>query len=256
MKQQTPAVFALIAINVLFFVGTYMVPNQLDNMLDLFALHFPENELFRVWQFVSHIFMHGSFGHILFNMFGLFVFGGALERLWGARRFLIFYFVAGIGAGLIYTAVNLYEFASIQEQLAASGASSSQVTELLTTGAVDRDVLSGTSQEQLADFFRLFHGTVVGASGAIYGVLVAFALLFPNAKLALIFLPVPVAAKYFVPALLLLDLFSGVTGISFFGGGIAHFAHIGGAIIGFALMMYWRKSLARPQPPVNEWQDR
>jgi hypothetical protein len=160
---------------------------------------------------------------------------------------LIFFFLAGIGAGVIYILVNYFRFNSLYDQLIAGGVSADQISSFLRT---DRDVLQTAlnnmssiaplSDEKLFDFWALFNIPVVGASGAIYGVLVAFGILFPNAKLFLIFLPVPIAAKYFIPALIALDLFSGVTGFSIFGGGVAHFGHVGGAIIGFLLMWYWR----------------
>lgn len=247
MKHPTPTVIALIAVNAVFFVATYMVPNMEQRMLELFALHSPQDEGFRLWQFVSHVFMHGNLGHLFLNMFGLFVFGGPLERLWGAQRFLVFYFLAGIGAGLIHTGINMYEFSATYSELSAHGVSSRSVQRFLDTEQPTRILTTALSVEEHREFFGLFNGRLVGASGAIYGILVAFALLFPNVKLFLLFLPVPIAAKIFVPILLLIDLFSGVTGISLFGGGIAHFAHIGGALIGFLLMLYWRKKL--PERP-------
>lgn len=243
MKHSTPAVIALLVANAALFALTYLVPGQMERMSDLFALHFPQNESFRVWQLVSHIFMHGSLGHIFFNMFALFTFGGPLERAWGARRFLVFYFAAGIGAGIIYTGINVVEFGWTYNSLISNGASADEIGRFLYTARIEPGYLAGISEEETGELLRNFHGSMVGASGAIYGVLVAFALLYPNAKLALLFLPVPIAAKIFVPILLLMDLFSGITGFSLFGGGIAHFAHIGGAIIGFLLMLYWRNTL-------------
>lgn len=225
------------------FAVTYMVPDMQTKMLALFALHFPTNPNMHWWQFVSHMFMHGNFAHILLNMFGVFTFGIHLERMWGAKRFLIFYFMAGLGAGLIYTAINFYEFSAFVDFLGSQKVAPQAIQAFLEGGTPQGQFLRYLNPEEQNSFLSLYWANMVGASGALYGVLVAFAILFPNAKLALIFLPVPIAAKYFVPALLLFDLFSGVTGFSLFGGGIAHFAHIGGAIIGFALMMYWRKTL-------------
>lgn len=245
MKHPTPTVIALIVVNALFFVATHLLPGMRDGMLERFALHFPQSEHYRAYQFVSHIFMHGSFAHVLLNMFGLFMFGGPLERMWGARRFLVFYFLCGLGAGLIHTGINVYEFGNTYEELRSSGVSAQAIQQFLESERLLRMVGASLPDEAQRDFYYLFNGRMVGASGAIYGVLVAFAILFPNVKLLLLFFPVPVAAKYFVPVLLLVDLFSGVTGISLFGGGIAHFAHIGGALIGFLLMLYWRRTLSR-----------
>ena len=242
LKNLSLAVKGLIAVNALLFVVTYFLPGNEQRMSEMLALYFPMNELFQPWQFVTHIFMHGGFAHILFNMFALFMFGTPLEKVWGSQRFLIFFFLSGIGAGLIYTGINFLEFNSLADKLASNGLSQGEIKLILDTGQYNSSLLSKISKEEISEFFTLFHAHVVGASGAVYGILVAFGIMYPNAKLALIFLPVPVAAKYFVPALLLLDLFSGITGFSLFGGGIAHFAHIGGAIIGFCLMMLWRKS--------------
>ena len=198
-------------------------------------MYFVDNPKHRVWQYLSHIFMHGSVNHILFNMFGLWMFGQVLEKVWGAKKFLFFYLACGIGAAAIYMLIQKYQFNTLMGEILSSGVSIEEAKNLF---ASNRYLPSIPSTETAG---RIFATPMVGASGAIYGVLVAFALLFPNHKLMLIFLPVPIAAKFFVPAILLLDLFSGVTGVSIFGGGnIAHFAHIGGATIGFILMMMWR----------------
>jgi membrane associated rhomboid family serine protease len=161
--------------------------------------------------------------------------------MWGKGRFLFFYFVSGIGASIIYTLVNYYQFDTIYSELIASGISAGDIQHLLDTKNYNQQLFSAIPEEKLTTLYSLYHIPAVGASGAIYGVLVAFGILFPNAKLAIIFFPVPIAAKYFIPILIALDLFSGVTGISIFGGGVAHFAHVGGALIGFLLMWYWRK---------------
>jgi len=180
--------------------------------------------------------------HILFNMYALWAFGSPLEQMWGRNKFLFFYFSSGIGAGLLYTAVNYFQFNNIFNELLSAGITSSDIQNLLETGRYNSDILNLISEKRLTDLYQIYNTPAVGASGAIYGVLVAFGMTYPNAKLALIFLPVPIAAKYFIPVLIALDLFSGVTGFSLFGGGIAHFAHVGGAIIGFVMMKYWEKN--------------
>lgn len=196
-----------------------------------------------MWQFFTHMFMHGGLLHLLFNMFGLWMFGTPLERLWGSARFLIFYFVCGMGAALIYTLINYYEFNTVYKLLTSAGLSTDKIQLMLEHQRYPDWIITADQADTLFNYNR----PMVGASGALYGVLVAFAFMFPNVKLALIFLPVPIAAKYFIPAIVALDLFSGITGFSIFGGGIAHFAHVGGAIIGFLLMVYWRKTLGRPE---------
>ncbi len=232
MGRITETVKHLIILNVLFFAASSLLGLDLNNVL---ALYFPENEHFGIWQFVTHMFMHGGFTHTLFNMYALWAFGSPLEQMWGRNKFVFFYFSAGLGAGLIYTAVNYFQFNNAFQQLINSGISSTEILSLM-------DITKVYQNETLQKVNEIYNIPAVGASGAIYGVLVAFGMTFPNAKLALIFLPVPIAAKYFIPVLIALDLFSGVTGFSIFGGGIAHFAHVGGAIIGFIIMWYWKKN--------------
>jgi membrane associated rhomboid family serine protease len=238
MGKSIDAIKGLILANIALFAATYLLKEL--PLIEWLALYFPENENFRYWQPVTNMFMHGGFAHILFNMYALWAFGTPLERLWGDSRFLVFYFLSGIGASIIYLLVNYFQFHSIYDELIQAGASAADIQKLLSTRDVSES-LASAEREKLIQLYDLFHTPAVGASGAIYGVLVAFGMSYPNAKLALIFFPVPIAAKYFIPVLIGLDLFSGVTGVSIFGGGIAHFAHIGGAIIGFLLMWFWRK---------------
>lgn len=186
--------------------------------------------------------------HLLFNMFGVYTFGNLLEYVWGSKRFIVFYLVAGLGAGLIYTGLNIYEFGTFIDYLQTENVSSHSIQQFLSTRLPDRSLASHLTIDELKTFYSLFNGIMLGASGALYGILVAFAVLFPNAKIFLLFLPVPLKAKFFVPALVLFDLFSEVTGFTLFGGGIAHTAHIGGALIGFTLMLYWKKDLPKIDP--------
>lgn len=249
MKKNLTATTVLIAINGLIFLFSTLMS------ADRFGLFLPEHPQFRPWQFLTSMFLHGSMGHLLMNMFGLFMFGSVLERMWGAKRFVLFYLLTGLGAGAIYCGVTTWEISRGMENLIAEGFERAALEQGLSvpnarsalitmTQGVSRQ-LSESTVQSLADLYIQYNAPVVGASGAIYGILTAFGILFPNAKLALIFFPVPVAAKYFIPGLLLLDLFSGVTGFSIFGGGIAHFAHLGGALIGFLLMLYWRPLASR-----------
>lgn len=239
MPKKTPVVLTIIVINVLLFAAGPQA--ELKRYL---ALHYWQNPNHELWQYVSHMFMHGDTGHLLFNMFGLFMFGTALERLLGAKKFLLLYFAAGIGAGLIQNLVNWYEFAELQSQLISAGAGQ------INLAAFTTNLFCNQNQLALQSCIA-FNTKMVGASGALYGILVAYALIYPNNKLALIFFPFPIAAKYFIPGILLLDLFSGVTGFSLFGRNIAHFAHLGGALIGFLLMMIWRQIAVNRRPPVG-----
>jgi len=236
MNRLTDAIKHLIIINVLLFAASEFLTVDLTNVL---ALHFPQNEHFGFWQYVTHMFMHGSFAHILFNMYGLWAFGTPLEQIWGRNKFLFFYFSSGIGAALIYTLVNYYQFDSIYDQLVNLGVSSSDIQNILSLGKYDQNTID-MPLATMQKFYSLYNTPAVGASGAVYGVLVAFGLYYKDAKLALIFLPIPIAAKYFIPILILGDLFFGMTKYSI--GNVAHFAHIGGALIGFIIAYYWKKN--------------
>jgi membrane associated rhomboid family serine protease len=238
MNKLTDAIKHLIIINVILFVAPLLLKVDLTNIL---ALHFPKNEHFGLWQYVTHIFMHGSFTHILFNMYGLWAFGTPLEQMWGKKKFYFFYFSSGIGAGAIYTLVNYYQFNGIYELFLQAGLNASEIIDILKSGQTsDARVMEAINQEQFNKVTSLYNTPAVGASGAVYGVLVAFGMYFKDAKLALIFFPVPIAAKYFIPLIILGDLFFGMTKYS--AGNIAHFAHIGGALIGFLIVWYWKKN--------------
>lgn len=230
MNKLTDGIKHLIIINVILFVAPQLLQLDFTNML---ALHFPENEHFGFWQYITHMFMHASFSHILFNMYGLWAFGTPLEQIWGKKKFLFFYFSAGLGAGIIYTLVNYYQFNAALETLVTSGISQNEILELMNPTKMYQN-------KDLQTMNQLYNTPAVGASGAVYGVLAAFGLYFKDAKLALIFLPIPIAAKYFIPVMIFGDLFFGMTKYSV--GNIAHFAHIGGALIGFIIAYSWKKN--------------
>lgn len=240
MMNITPVVKQLLIINVIFFIGTELVGPV---TYDLLAMYYFENPKFEFWQVISHMFMHGGIMHIAFNMFALYSFGSALENMWGGKKFLFFYISCGLGSAALHTLVNYFVFDSAAQILISNGFSRDIIISTLAEGKYGvrwADYLSPAQMQSLIDSFRV---PVVGASGAIYGLLVAFAFMFPNAKLALLFIPVPIKAKYFVAGILALDLFLGLKGDSIFGGGgtgVAHFAHIGGALIGFIMMYFWK----------------
>ena len=239
MGRLTEAIKHLLIINILFFVATSLYGDQ---MYQLFSLWFPKNEHFRLWQIVTHMFMHGGFMHIAFNMYALWAFGSPLEAMWGRNKFFFFYFSAGLGAALLHTGINYYYFNEGMSALVNSGLAESQVLDIISAGQYSPSWYEIAGKGTIDNFLSAYNTPAVGASGAIYGVLVAFAFSFPQAELMLIFLPVPIKAKYFVPVLIALDLFSGVTGYGIFGQGIAHFAHVGGAVAGFIMMWYWKKN--------------
>jgi membrane associated rhomboid family serine protease len=241
MMNMTPVVKQLLIINIIFFIGSQLVPVSYE----YFAMFFPENPSFKAWQPITHMFMHGGIMHIAFNMIAMVSFGSALEHFWGGKKFLFFYISCGLGAALLHTAVNYYSFHETMNVLMTNGYQKDEILKLLSEGKIDTRWQDLVSVSQFASFTDSYIGTVVGASGAIYGLLTAFAFMFPNAELALMFIPIPIKAKYFVPGILAIDLFLGFRGSSLFGSGgtgIAHFAHVGGALTGFLIMWYWKKN--------------
>ncbi|MBS9461469.1 rhomboid family intramembrane serine protease [Flagellimonas sp. 389] len=236
MGRLTEAVKHLLIINVILFFATQLYGDQMYQWLSLW---FPKNTNFQWWQVISHMFMHGSVMHILFNMYALWAFGTPLEQVWGRNKFLFFYFSAGLGSAFLHSGVNYYLFSEGMNALVNSGMTETQVLDILANGQYSPDWYNLASKSTIDNFLSAYNTPAVGASGAIYGVLVAFAFMYSEAKLMLIFLPVPIKAKYFVPLLLLGDLIFGIGNINT---GIAHFAHIGGALIGFLMMWYWKKN--------------
>lgn len=239
MGRITEAVKHILIVNVLFFIATQLLGDQ---MFQWFSLWFPKNENFELWQVVSHMFMHGGFMHILFNMYALWAFGTPLEQMWGRNKFLFFYFSAGLGAALIHTLVNYYHFNNGMQALLEAGYQQAEILDVIAEGKYNTAWETTIPGDTLQNFLGAYMQPAVGASGAIYGILVAFGMMFPNAELMLLFFPMPIKAKYFIPGLILLDLFSGLSGTSIFGGGVAHFAHLGGALFGFIMMWYWKRN--------------
>ncbi len=239
MNRLTETVKHLLIVNVLFFIATSIYG---DVMYEWFAMWFPKNENFQLWQIITHMFMHGGIAHIGFNMFALWMFGGPVEQYLGRNKFLFLYFSAGLGAVLFQVAFYYFNYLPIYEELLATGLRADQIVQMLTSN----QVMEGISQDQLfklQNAFEIYNSSMVGASGCIMGVLAAFGVMNPNAELMLIFLPIPIKAKYFIPGIILLDVISAVTGQSFFSpSNTAYMAHVGGAIIGFIVMWYWKKN--------------
>ncbi len=251
----TPVVRNLLLINVLIFAAESLL--KLD-FSTLFGLHYVGSSLFKPWQFVTHMFLHGGLGHLFTNMFGLFMFGPLLEQVWGEKRFAFFYLFTGIGAGLLYSGVNYYEMQELQRTIDVYKDAPSPLafSSLLSMEGGQRIVQHfdsfinsfeanpenpGLIQNSLAIAQGLvsLHADIpmVGASGAIFGILAAFGLLFPNTELFLLFFPFPIKAKYFVALYGLYELYAGVHNAQ--GDNVAHFAHIGGMVFAFVLIRYW-----------------
>jgi len=237
----TDAVKHLIIINAIMFVGTLTIGGG-ELFYQWFALHFPKNELFQPWQLLTHMFMHGNFMHILFNMFALWMFGTAVEQVLGSKKFLFIYFSAGLGALLFQLGFYYFNYLPVYSELINTGLSEGQILQMFKSN----ETIGSVTSNQLAllrDAFPIYNASMVGASGCIMGVLAAFGMMNPDAKLMLIFLPIPIKAKYFIPGIILLDVISATTGQSFFSpSNTAYMAHIGGAITGFFIMWYWKKT--------------
>ena len=242
MNRISPTVKQLLIINVIFYFGSSFSLNT-EFIYSLFSLHFPENPEFKFWQLLTHMFMHGGILHLAFNMFALWMFGSAIESIFGSRRFLFFYLTCGLGAAIAQISLLYYSFYSNLDLLLNSGYEQQTVLNLLMEGKYNTSWVNILGQEGLMSFNTSFLSTMVGASGAIMGVLVAFGMFFPESKLMLIFFPIPVKAKYFIPGIILLDLFSAITGQAIFSpSNTAFIAHLGGAFTGFLIMYYWKKN--------------
>ena len=207
----------LLIINILVFIATYVVRGMNIDLNDILGLHFFLASDFRIWQFFTYMFMHGGFTHILMNMFMLWMFGMVVENVWGPRKFLFYYIVCGVGAGLC-------------QELAQYG------TYLVEGLANFESVKIGTTVLPMDVYLNMMN--TVGASGAIYGVLLAFGMLFPEERMFIIPIPVPIKAKWIIMGSIVVELFSAI-GTS--NDGVAHLAHLGGMLFGFILIRYWKK---------------
>ena len=207
MRNLTPAVKHILIINVLVMIMMYLNETL---MVEKFALFFPTSPFFHFWQPVTNMFLHGDFFHLFFNMYSLVIFGSVLERVWGMKKFLIFFFITGLGAAVVHLGV---QWVQIQCLLSDSAVISNRVIQIMCT-------------------------PTVGASGAVYGILMGYGMLYPDSQLSLLFPPVTLKAKWFVLIFAGIELLLGVFATQ---DGIAHFAHLGGLIFGFILLMIWKK---------------
>ncbi len=223
----------LIIINAIMLFITFVLEQKGINLRNTLGLHYIQSPDFRPYQLVTHLFMHGDIMHLVFNMFALWMFGRILESVWGPKRFFIYYFATGLGAAAFYTFVNYIEF-----QYSAAKIDSEAVQAVFGKGA--ELLQQGQNWVGPAGKLNLILNTpTVGASGAVFGVLLGFGMLFPNTQLMLLFPPIPIKAKYFVMGYGAIELFSGIANT---GSNIAHFAHLGGMLFGFILIKYWNKT--------------
>ena len=242
MGRITDTVKVLLIINIICFVGSISLG---DKAYEFFALWFPKNDNFQIWQIVTHMFMHGDATHIFFNMFMLYMFGSHLEQSIGQNKFLFLYFSAGLGAAGLQILFTYWQFYPGYQTYLEAGFTSAEVNEFVqsTISSGQFKVYPNIPQDVTQTMIRAYSTPMVGASGAISGALVAFAVLYPNLPLYLMFIPVPVKAKYMIGFYFLMDLYGGITGNSILGpSNVAHWAHIGGAVIGFIMMWYWKKN--------------
>ncbi|UOQ55222.1 rhomboid family intramembrane serine protease [Hymenobacter cellulosivorans] len=258
MFNLTPTVRILLFLN----IGVFILQSQIP-AVNMMALYPIGSSHFQPWQFVSYMFMHGGWGHILSNMFGLISFGPLLEQRWGGNRFLTFWMICGIGAGVLYSGVRHYEISRMRQDIETfrqeptdvnlqdfvdrslpdyKGAYEPVVQQLHKTPD-DPQLIQGAlnSMEQL--LAAGLNSPMLGASGALFGLLFAFAYLFPNTELMLLFFPFPIKAKYFVGLYALYELYNGVHRTP--GDNVAHFAHLGGLLIGFIVLKFWERGRTR-----------
>lgn len=225
----TPAVKNIIIINVLVFLACFVVPGLADNLTGYYFA----SPNFRPWQIVTHMFMHSmsDFTHIFFNMYALYLFGTALENYWGTKKFVIYYMTCGIGAFFLHMGVSYFEIQKMMQTL-----SDKEIYQVMITGLEE-----GRSYKvQMVELYSAINTGVVGASGAVFGVLLGFGMLFPNTELMLLFPPIPLKAKYFVMIYGAIEFYLAMRQTA--GDNVAHYAHLGGMIFGYLLLKYWQKN--------------
>jgi len=228
-----PVVKNLIIINALMLLFTYGLSMSNIDLVSLLGLHFLKSQAFQPYQIVTHLFMHGGLMHLFFNMFALWMFGRVLENVWGPKRFFIFYFVCGLGAAFLHLLVEGIQYESLTSRM-----SPDQINIVLQQGTDLWNQGKNYTDSMMGSLNQLLNVPTVGASGAIFGVLLGFGMLFPNTELMLLFPPIPIKAKYFVIGYGALELY---LGLSQPGSDIAHFAHLGGMLFGFLMIKYWNK---------------
>lgn len=230
-----PVVKNIILINVLMLLASYAANSVFGIELNsILGLYFPKSEHFMPLQIITHMFMHGSFWHLFFNMYALYIFGQVLENVWGPKRFFIYYMICGLGAAFVHESVILFQYNKLIDVI-----SPEQLQLVLDEGTAYFSQGKVFSDETMKSLQMLLNVPTVGASGAVFGILLAFGVLFPNTQLMLLIPPIPIKAKYLVLIYGALELYLAVTQP---GSNIAHAAHLGGMLFGYMLIRYWRKT--------------
>ncbi|MGE0561492.1 MAG: rhomboid family intramembrane serine protease [Flavobacteriales bacterium] len=238
-RDTPPVVKNLLIINVLMYLAMLMLGGQGIDLTDYFGLHYWKSEAFYPHQLVTYMFMHSfNITHLFFNMFAVWMFGKVLESVWGSKRFLIYYMITGIGAGLIQLLVAYIRLIPLYDILSpeAIDYGLNHGLEIINSGMGRQDLVT---DDNFLKFIFLINSNTVGASGSVFGVLLAFGMLFPNTELMLLFPPIPIKAKWFVIGYGAIELYSGVADRA--DDNVAHFAHLGGMLFGFFLIKYWQK---------------
>ena len=235
MDNFPPVVKNILIINVLVYFGMIVAARYGIDLDKWLALHFVLADDFNAAQLFTYMFMHANFSHIFFNMFAVWMFGRILEQVWGPKRFLTYYLVCGIGAGLIQEAVTGIHYYTLQ-----AGLSPEAVEAVMDQGAQALRNYQNFVDPTMATLNLVLNSSTVGASGAVYGILLAFGVLFPNERMFIFPLPFPIKAKWFVIGYAVIELYAGLANNP--ADNVAHFAHLGGMIFGFFLIMYWKKN--------------
>ncbi len=231
----------LLIINVLFYIVSLYFLKTGTNLTPILGAHYFGSPIFEPYQIITHMFMHdlNSFMHILFNMLLLVMFGGHLERVWGSKRYFIFYIACGLGAFVLYNSIGAWQIMELKNQLITEGYNMADLDFKIADKDFNQiELLSNQSEKIIQSYVDLTYSSLVGASGAIFGLLAGFALLFPNTELMLIFPPIPVKAKYLIGGYLAFEIYNSVFNS---GDTIAHLAHVGGAIVGAIFIFIWKK---------------
>jgi len=235
MFGMPPIVKNLIFLNIIMLLAYYAAGSVFEIDLNrILGIYFIKSDHFRPFQIITHMFMHGGFTHLFFNMFALYMFGQVLEQVWGPRRFFVYYIVTGLGAMLIHEAVIAFQYYRVMSVI-----SPEQLQEVLDNGSAYLLQGKGYIDPLMKELQAILYTPTVGASGAVFGVLLAFGVLFPNTQLMLLFPPIPIRAKYFVMIYGGIELYLAVTQP---GSSIAHAAHLGGMLFGYILIRIWRKT--------------
>ena len=226
MFQLTPAAKNILIINGIIYILSDFIGLK-SYIIENFGMRYFHSENFQPYQILTYMWVHGGFGHLFGNMFSVLVFAPILERVWGSKKFLIYYLITGIGAGILYSGINYYENYSFEIKVKSYEQNPSNSNDNLSI-AYANDLLKVKSDVPM-----------VGASGAVFGILLAFAMLFPNMELMLLFFPIPVKAKYLVLVYGIYELWSEINRMP--GDNVAHFAHLGGMLIGYLILKYWKR---------------